>query len=143
MARTTKPKGPECPHCGVTHRTVTPEQCEDRHMSEHTLQARILSRATRRGWRVAHAGRGWVGNMETGVGQFVTPMAKGWPDLMLLKPGVVYPILVMELKREDGAPDEAQVEWLRLFNDCGVPAMVVRPSDLREGRVNVLLTQTP
>ena len=41
-------------------------------MSEKTLQARVIYRAKKLGWKVAHAGKGWVGDQETGEGQFVT-----------------------------------------------------------------------
>ncbi len=131
---------PSCPHCGKRHRTITPDQCSDRAMSESVLQTRVVGRAKRRGWVVAHAGRGWVGDQETGEGQFVTPMAPGWPDLMLFNPKAVYPVVAMELKREDGEVSEEQERWLALMNACGVPAVVVRPSDLREGRVNAILS---
>ncbi len=108
-------------------------------MSERTLQDRVIDRAKRRHWKVAHAGRGWIGGSAEEGGQWVTPMAKGWPDLFLLKEGMPHPALAMELKRETESPDEDQVFWLRLLNACGIPAVVVRPSDLREGRVNAIL----
>lgn len=110
-------------------------------MSERVLQDRVVGRAKRRGWTVAHAGRGWVGDSETGEGQFITPMMPGWPDLFLLNPK--HPAgrraIAIELKREQGVVDEKQWEVLRLLNACGVPAVLVRPSDLREGRVNAIL----
>lgn len=109
-------------------------------MSEATLQSRVVSRAKRRGWKVVHAGKGWVGNLETGEGQFVTQMDEGWPDLMLFQPGMKYPVIAIELKREQGEVSDAQWDWLRLLNDCGIPAVVVRPSDLREKRVAAILT---
>lgn len=108
-------------------------------MSERTLQDRVVARAKRRGWTVAHAGKGWVGDSETGAGQFVTPMAPGWPDLFMLNPRQAPFRLAIELKREAGVLSEDQVRWLELLNACGVPAVVVRPSDLREGRVNAIL----
>lgn len=106
-------------------------------MPERTLQDRVVSRARRRGWKVAHAGRGYVGNEETG--QFITPMAPGWPDLMMFKAGMEHPAMAWELKREQGELSEDQVYWLQLLNDCGIPAIVIKPSDLREGRVNAIL----
>jgi hypothetical protein len=105
-------------------------------MTEAKLQTFVVGRAKRRGWKVTHAGKGWVGGAE---GQFVTPMSPGFPDLMLAKAG--HRLVFMELKREQGVVADEQWEWLTLLNDCGARAILVRPSDLREGRVNAILTQ--
>lgn len=107
-------------------------------MSEATLQDRVVDRAKRRGWKVAHAGRGIAAFDAQGNPVFVTPMAKGWPDLVLLRPPR---ILVIELKREDNDVTPEQLEWLQLFNGCNIPAIIVKPSDLREGRVNTILAR--
>jgi hypothetical protein len=64
-------------------------------------------------------------------------MSPGWPDLTLAKAGSR--LLFIELKREKGEVDEKQVEWLQLLNLTGNVAVVVRPSDLRMGRVNAIL----
>jgi hypothetical protein len=128
-----------CPHCAVKHRFITADQCLDRKMSEKTLQDRVVGRAKRRGWAVAHAGKGWVGGKEAGEGQFVTPMAPGWPDLTLARAGSR--LIFIELKREQGEVSEEQWFWLRLLNLCGARAIIVRPSDLREGRVNAILDE--
>jgi len=64
-------------------------------------------------------------------------MAKGWPDLTLVKPG--HHIVFMELKRELGTVEPEQVGWINLLNRTGNYAIVVRPSDVREGRVNAIL----
>lgn len=129
---------PECPSCKrtVKHRLGV-EWCQDRQMSEKSLQERVIRRAKLRGWKVAHAGRAWVGDVESGNGQMITPMAKGWPDLTLAKAG--HKLIFMELKRQDGELEDEQVEWLRLLNECGAVAVLVRPIDLREGRVNWVL----
>lgn len=108
-------------------------------MSEKTLQDRVRDRAKRRGWRVAHAGRGWVGDREGGEGQFITPMAPGWPDLTLAKSG--HRLIFMELKKELGEVDDEQIAWLQLLNSTGNHAIIVRPSDLREGRVTQILNE--
>lgn len=110
-------------------------------MSERTLQDRIRDRAKRRGWTVAHAGKGWVGNQETGVGQFITPMMPGWPDLFLMNPKQApgRQAIAMELKREDGEVSEEQWEVIRLLNACGIPTVVIRPSNLRLGVVTDIL----
>jgi hypothetical protein len=101
-------------------------------MSEKTLNTRVQQRARTRGWKIAHAAK-----VETPQG-WRTPMAKGFPDLFLMreKDGRV---LVIELKKQLEDPDPEQLVWLQLFNRCGIPAIVVRPSDLREGRVNAVL----
>jgi len=135
---TPKAEKPICPSCGkqITHREGL-GWCVDHQMSEKTLQDRVRARAKGRKWRVAHAGRGWVGDLETGEGQWVTQMPDGWPDLTLAKPG--HRLIFMELKKEAEEPTPAQVEWLQLLNQCGAKAVVVKPSDLREGRVNAIL----
>ena len=108
-------------------------------MSERTLQDRVVGRAKRRGWKVAHAGKGWVGDQETGTGQFVTPMSPGWPDLTLAKEG--HELIFMELKREQGEVDDNQWFWLRLLNSTGNKAVIIRPSNLREGDVTTILNE--
>ena len=132
------PRPAPCARCDVRHRSLTSEQCGDRHMSEAVLQSRVIARARKRGWKVAHAGRAFVGDMKTGAGQFVTPMSPGWPDLTLAKAG--HRLLFMELKKELGLVDDKQTEWLHLLNQTGCRAILVRPSDLRLGRVNAILS---
>ena len=108
-------------------------------MTEAVLQSRVVGRARHRGWTVAHVGRGWVGGSEEEGGRWVTQMSPGWPDLTLAKPG--HNLIFMELKKEQGETSEEQWKWLRLLNQCGARAIIVRPSDLREGRVNAILKQ--
>lgn len=127
-----------CPHCGVKHRTITPDQCSDRRMSESTLQSRIVERAKRRGWRVAHAGKGMAAYDKAGNPIWVTQMAKGWPDLFMLNESQRRS-LAIECKREEGVFEDGQIEWLQALNACGIDAVVIRPSDLRTGKVNAIL----
>jgi hypothetical protein len=122
-----------CEACGVKHRDRTADQCRDREMLEATLRARVTDRAERRKWRVAHAGVSMVGP----EARFVTQMMKSWPDLTLIKEG--HRLIFMELKREEGDYEEGQLELLQLLNTTGNRAIVVRPSDLREGRVSAIL----
>jgi hypothetical protein len=129
----------QCPHCGVRHRAITADQCLDRSMSEKTLQDRVVGRAKRRGWKVAHAGRAWVGDVEKGTGQFITPMSPGWPDLTLAKEG--HHLIFLELKREEGSVDDEQWAWLRLLGTTGNKVGIIRPSDLRTGLVTRLLNE--
>lgn len=131
-------KPEQCPHCGVRHRTVTADQCLDRSMSEKTLQERFVGRAKRRNWKVAHAGRAWVPDSKGG-GRWLTQMATGWPDLTLAKEG--HRLIFVELKTEEGQLDDEQWTWLHLLNSTGNYAIVIRPSDLREGRVKAILNE--
>lgn len=48
--------------------------------------------------------------------------------------------MAMELKREQGVVAENQYQWLALFNECGIPAVIIKPSDLREGRLDAILS---
>lgn len=122
-----------CPHCGVKHRTKTPDECADERMSEHTLQNRVVARAKSRGWVVKHVGKGM-----TGVDGIWVSTAKGFPDLFLLHEGQRR-ALAIELKREKGEFEPGQLEYLQLLNVCGVPAVVIYPHDLRNGNVNAIL----
>ena len=126
-----------CPVCAVKHRSITADQCRDRKMTERTLQDRVVYRAKKYGWRVAHAGRGQVG----ASGAFITPMSPGWPDLTCAKAN--YPILFIELKREQGVIEPEQREWLDLLNRTGNQAVVIRPSNLRGGYVDILFSRSP
>lgn len=131
---------PFCPSCRkrVQHREGL-EWCQDRQMSERTLQDRIRDRAKRRGWEIVHIGKAVPAYDETGKPVWVTSAPEGWPDLVLFKPTAARKVIAMELKRQTNNPTEAQLKWLALMNACGIPAMVIRPRDLREGRVNAVL----
>jgi hypothetical protein len=122
-----------CPHCGVKHRTITPDECSDRRMSEKVLQARVVARAKKRGWVVKHVGKGM-----TGVDGVWVSTAKNFPDLFMLHEGQRR-VLAIELKREQGDFEEGQLEYLQLLNICGIDAVVIRPSHLRDGTVNAIL----
>lgn len=126
-----------CPHCGVKHRTLTPDECFDRSMSEKTLQNRVVGRAKRAGWDVKHVGKGTVATDAEGR-PIIVSSAKSFPDLFMLH-RVQRRALAIELKREQGDFEEGQLEYLQLLNICGIPAVVIRPSDLRLGRVNAIL----
>ena len=131
---------PTCPSCHkpVRHRLGT-EWCADRQMSEKTLQDRVRQRAKARGWRIMHVGKAVPAYDETGKPVWITSADPGWPDLFLLNPKRAPHRLAIELKRQDGEVSEVQLEYLEMMNLCGIPAVVVRPSDLRLGRVNAIL----
>lgn len=126
-----------CPHCGVKHRVLTPDQCVDRRMTEKTLQNRVVARAKKRGWDVKHVGKGL-----TGADGVWVSTAKGFPDLFMLH-GEQRRVLAIELKREQGEYEPGQLEYLRLLNQCGIPAVTIRPSQLRDGTVNAILGVQP
>lgn len=126
-----------CPHCGVKHRTLTPDECADRRMSEKTLQSRVMDRAKRRGWDVKHVPKGIAAFDAAGKPIFVSGM-KGFPDLFMLHEGMKR-ALAIECKKQQGEYEPGQAEYLALLNACGIPAVTVRPSDLRTGRVNAIL----
>lgn len=129
---------PFCPSCNkpVRHREGV-EWCQDRRMSEKTLQDRIIGRAKRRGWDVKHVGKGIAAFSADGSPIFVST-AKSFPDLFMLHEGQLR-ALAIECKREDGEFEPGQLEYLQLLNLCGIPAVVIRPSDLRLGRVDAIL----
>lgn len=131
---------PVCPSCQkpVKHRKGV-DWCFDNEMSEKTLQNRIRDRATRRGWKVVHIGKAVPAYDEAGRPIWVTSAPEGWPDLVLFKPTAARSVIAMELKKQNNEPTEAQLEWLALLNACGIPAMVIKPIDLREGRVSAIL----
>lgn len=131
-------KAAVCPSCKkpVKHRLGV-EWCEDHRMSEKTLQSRIVDRAKRRGWDVKHVGKGIAAFDATGAPIFVST-AKSFPDLFLLHPAQKRP-LAIECKKEDGEYEPGQLEYLQLLNLCGIDAVTIRPSQLRDGTVNAIL----
>ena len=131
---------PTCPSChkSVKHRLGT-DWCTDRQMSEKTLQDRVRQRARARGWRVMHVGKAVPAYDQEGKPVWVTSADPGWPDLFLLNANRPPHRLAIELKREEGEVSEEQMAYLTLMNQCGIPAVVIRPSDLRLGRVNAIL----
>lgn len=122
-----------CPHCGVKHRSLTPDECLDRRMPEKTLQNRVVARSKTRGWVVKHVGKGM-----TGADGIWVSTAKNFPDLFMLHPEMKR-ALAIELKREQGDFEPGQLEYLQLLNRCGIDAVVIRPSNLRDGTLNAIL----
>lgn len=86
-----------------------------------------------------HVGKAVPAYDEAGNPVWITSADPGWPDLFLLNAQRRPHRLAIELKREDGVVSEEQMAYLTLMNECGIPAIIVRPSDLREGRVNAIL----
>ena len=129
---------PLCPSCRkpVKHRKGV-DWCRDHRMSEASLQSRIVYHAKKRGWVVKHVGKGSVATDAAGNAVIVSS-AKSFPDLFLLHEGQRR-ALAIECKREDGEFEPGQLEYLQLLNICGIPAVVIRPSHLREGVVDAIL----
>lgn len=131
-------KAPICPSCKkpIRHRGGV-DWCIDHRMSEKTLQSRIVDRGKRRGWDFKHVGKGIAAFDAAGNPIFVST-AKSFPDLFGLN-RAQRRVLAIECKKEDGEYEEGQLEYLQLLNWCGVPAVVIRPSQLRDGTLNAIL----
>lgn len=122
-----------CPHCGVKHRTKTPDECYDERMTESVLQRRVVARAKSRGWVVKHVGKGM-----TGADGVWVSTAANFPDLFMLHEKQRRS-LAIELKRMKGEFEPGQLEYLQLLNVCGIDAVVIRPDALRDGTLNAIL----
>jgi hypothetical protein len=83
------------------------------------------------GWTWTHTKRAKVpqrrGTDQPEAARWLTPMAKGFPDLLALRDGH---LLVIEVKTEGEYPDRDQRKWLELFHQMeGALVWVCRPSD--------------
>lgn len=97
----------------------------DASMSEAEFQAAVIELAQQCGWMVAHFRPG-----RTADGWRTPVMADGvgFPDLVLAKPG--RPLILAELKREDGKITTDQRRWLNTLTQCdGIACFLWRPSD--------------
>jgi len=92
-------------------------------MTEAEFLSQVIDLARLCGFRVAHfrPGRTAVGGWRTAV----QGNAKGFPDLVLVRPGQ---LLVAELKTERGKLSPEQREWLAAFEAAGVPAYCWTPA---------------
>jgi hypothetical protein len=106
-------------------------------MSESTLQSRVVGRAQRKGWVVKHVGKGIAAYDKAGNPIYVST-AKSFPDLFLLHPKQRR-VMAIELKKQKADYEPGQLEYLQLLNLCGIPAVTIRPSDLRDGTVAAIL----
>lgn len=70
-------------------------------------------------FRPARTAHGWVTPVSG-------PLGKGWPDLVLVKPGRV---IFAELKSDKGKVSAEQDDVIGLLNSAGVEAYVWRPRD--------------
>lgn len=102
---------------------LTQEERWWRSITEKEYQAQIMELARMMGWTVFHH---HDSRRQVRPGVFVGDKdAKGFPDLVLLRPPQM---LVIEVKRELGKTTVEQDEWLRRWSDCGVRTIVARPS---------------
>jgi len=89
------------------------------YITERGFRATVIEMAEAHGWRVYCV-------LDTRVPARRT--SKGFPDLLLLKDGVMY---CWELKSEKGTATAEQLAWLEeLAKVPGVRAAVVRPADI-------------
>lgn len=102
---------------------LTAEEQWWRSITEREYQKQIVELARMSGWVVFHH---HDSRRQVAPGVFVGDKdAKGFPDLILLRPPQV---LVIEVKRELGKTTPEQDEWLQRWSECGVPTFVARPS---------------
>jgi hypothetical protein len=104
--------------------TVSLMSVLDTHISEADWQRKVIEAAGYYGWMVAH-----FRAAQTQIG-WRTPVAangKGFPDLVLAKPGRA--VLFRELKSEKGRLSPEQVVWGDVLEHAGADWAVWRPSD--------------
>ena len=111
---------------------LTPEERQDRDMSEAALQKAVLELAKEAGWDLRFHVR---------AGRAHWNLGSGLPDLVLIR---VPRLIVAELKRQGKHPEPEQVRWLTAFEklqqEHGIPEVYVwRPSDLRTGLIEDVL----
>lgn len=101
-------------------------------VSEAQLLRSVLYRARKWGWSYARATK-----VLTPHG-LVTPMSRGWPDLILARPGR---LLAVELKSNRGSLRPEQRRWLDILQAAGVETYVWRPRDLASGAIDAVLRE--
>jgi hypothetical protein len=100
-------------------------------MSENDLLKCVLSLAKLYGWRSFHARPAMTAK---GYRTPVQGDGKGFPDLVLCKPG--RPVLFVELKSDNGEVSLAQHEWLdELDKSSGADSHVWRPAYWHSGKI--------
>jgi len=93
-------------------------------LSEQELQAQVTELAELLGWSWVHfrpgrTVRGWRTPVEG-------PLGKGWPDLLLVKPGRV---LAVELKAGKRKATPEQLQVLQVLAAAGIETAVWRSED--------------
>lgn len=93
-------------------------------MNEATLQAAVIDLAHVMGFRVAHFR---PARIETGWRTPVSADGRGFPDLVIAKPGRV---LFVELKGSAGRVSPAQQEWIDVLG-----AQIWSPAQWNDGTI--------
>jgi phage shock protein PspC (stress-responsive transcriptional regulator) len=127
-------------------RRLTDDDRRYRAMTEAQFQGQVTGLAQLLGWHWVHVGYGPRLNRSGGVARYTTPttgtMAKGWPDLVLVRPRDRR-LIFAEVKRETGTTSPEQESVLSVLRGlCGpigvafnldvavVEVFVWRPSDI-------------
>ena len=85
---------------------------------ETKFRQEIQKLAEAQGWLVSHTGKGR---------KYMTPAAKGFPDLVLVRPPHV---LLLECKTDEGKPGPGQRKWISRIQRCDeISAFFVAPRD--------------
>jgi len=103
-------------------------------MSEAEFQAAVVALAEINGWRVLHV-RKSLGRRDGAVAWQTTTNLKGWPDLLMWRPG--RRIVAAELKSDRGRVTAEQSDVLESLAAADVATYVWRPRDL--DRIAVVL----
>lgn len=91
--------------------------------TESGFQDALVELAHLHRWRVAHFRPARTLHGWRVAGQYD---AKGWPDLVLVRPPRV---VAIEVKAEGGTVTPEQARWLEDLKACGIETHVVMPSD--------------
>jgi hypothetical protein len=117
-------------------RRLTDDDRRFRELTEAQFQLQVTSLAQLLGWHWVHVSYGPRLNRAGAVARYTTPttgtMAKGWPDLVLVR-AKDKRIIFAELKRETGTtrPEQEDVlNILRTLVSDHVEVHVWRPSDI-------------
>ena len=96
----------------------------------------IADAAQRYGWRVAGFRTVRVQRKDGSI-YYTTPVlfdGKGWPDLFLLNDKKKLAIVIeVKVKKDKLKPE--QMEWLEMFDRCGIPAYEFREQDWIDGSI--------
>ncbi|HQX61829.1 MAG TPA: hypothetical protein PK593_00070 [Thermomicrobiales bacterium] len=108
-----------------------------RDMSEADLMANVIARATQAGWRVMHINDGLYKLAAKEGRQDAMAGARGFPDLVLAREGVV---IFAELKATRGKLAADQSDWLYALraqrHDASHHVAVWRPAHLFDGTID-------
>lgn len=115
---------------------LTDDDRRYRALTEAQFQGQVTSLAQLLGWHWVHVSYGPRLNRAGAVARYTTPttgtMARGWPDLVLVRPKDKR-IIFAELKRETGETTPEQdlvLDILRALVSDRVEVHVWRPSDI-------------